>query len=323
MTKKKAVNLEASAVNPGDLSWDPVTAVCLVRSYDNTVEEEKWDRIQDAEIVLTNKVIIDEAVFERFPQIRYVGVCATGYNVVDLKAARERGITVTNVPAYSTDSVAQHTFALLLDLCSKVTLHDESVRAGDWSRVQTFCYWKAPVIEIAGKTIGIYGYGNIGRTVARIAKSFGMQVLVYTAHPEKYLDHADGQLTFTDEETLFRQSDFITFHCPLTPETDRLVRKENIARMRDGVILINVARGGLVCEADLAEALRSGKVGGAGLDVVAEEPMPADSPLAGVPNLIITPHIAWASSEARTRLINIVAENIRGWLEGKPQNVVN
>ena len=320
---KKAVILEAAAVNPGDLSWDPVAELCDLRMYDNTTEETKWERFQDAEIVLTNKVVIDASVFERFPSIRYVGVCATGYNVVDLDAAAARGITVTNVPAYSTDSVAQHAFALLLDLAGKITMHDESVRDGDWVRSETFCYWKAPVIELAGKTIGIYGFGRIGRTTARIAKSFGMKVLVFTEHPDKYRDYEDDSLQFTDEDTLFRTAHVISFHCPLTEDTREIVCRDTISRMRDGVMLINVARGGLVCEKDLAEALKSGKVAGAGLDVVSEEPMRADNPLIGAPNLIITPHIAWASKEARERLIGTVANNLKGWLEGKPVNVVN
>ena len=321
--KKKAVILEASAVSPGDLSWAPVTEFCDTVLYDNTTESEKWDRIGDAELVLTNKVMIDEAVFARFPNIRYVGVCATGYNVVDLEAASARGITVTNVPAYSTDSVAQHTFALLLDLTSKISMHNGSVHNGDWTREQTFCYWKAPIIEIHGKTLGIYGFGNIGRTVAGIAKSFGMNVLVHTAHPEQYTDYADDRLCFTDADTLFRTADFITLHCPLTEETTGLICRETIEKMKDGAILINVARGGLVNEKDLVEALHSGKVGGAGLDVIGKEPMEEDSLLPGTPNLIITPHIAWASMEARTRLIDVIGANVRAWLDGKPQNVVN
>lgn len=322
-SRKKAVILESEAVSPGDLSWAPVTDLCDTVLYGNTTEAEKWDRIGDAEIVLTNKVVIDEAVFERFPGIRYVGVCATGYNVVDLEAAARRGIPVTNVPAYGTDSVAQHAFGLLLDLASKITMHNASVKAGDWSRVETFCYWKAPIIEISGKTLGIYGFGSIGRTVAKIAESFGMKILVYTAHPEKYTDYANEQLCFTDEETLFRTSDMITLHCPQTEQTTELIRRENIEKMKDGVILINVARGGLVNEQDLIDALKSGKIGGAGLDVIGKEPMRPDHPLLQAPNLLITPHIAWASLEARARLIDIVAANLKGWMDGAPQNVVN
>ncbi len=322
-TRRKAVILEAAAVSPGDLSWEPVTDLCDTVIYDNTTETQKWDRIGDAEIVLTNKVIIDEKVFEKFPGIHYVGVCATGYNVVDLEAAARRGIPVTNVPAYSTDSVAQHTFALLLDLASKVSMHDASVKAGDWSRVETFCYWKAPIIEIYGKTLGIYGFGNIGRTVAKIAKSFGLRILVHTEHPEKYQEYADAQLQFTDEESLFRQSDFITLHCPQTERTTKLIRRENIEKMKRGVILLNLARGGLVDEQDLIEALESGKIGGAGLDVIESEPMRADHPLLQAPNLLITPHIAWATLEARARLIDTVGANLRAWMNGTPQNVVN
>lgn len=321
--KKKAVILEAAAVSPGDLSWAPVTALCDTVLFDNTTEEEKWDRIRDAELVLTNKVIIDEAVLAQFPSIKYIGVCATGYNVVDLDAAAKRGIPVTNVPAYSTDSVAQHTFALLLDLASKITMHAQSVKNGDWTRVNTFCYWNAPIIEIHGKTLGIYGFGHIGKEVAAIAKCFGMRVLVYTAHPEKYRSYEDSRLQFTDADTLFRNSDFITLHCPQTKETTGLICSETIEKMKQGVILINVARGGLVNEQDLAGALKSGRIGGAGLDVIGHEPMQPDHPLLEAPNLLITPHIAWATIEARTRLIETVGANIRAWMEGAPQNVVN
>ena len=299
--KMKAVILEGNAVNPGDISWEPVTSLCETVIYENTLDEEKWERISGCEIVLTNKVAIDEAVFSRFPEIRYVGVCATGYNVVDLEAAGRHGVVVTNIPAYSTDSVVQHTFALLLELTSKISMHDRSVKAGDWTRSLAFCYWLDAPVELAGKTMGIYGFGNIGRGVAKVAEALGMHVLVYTRHPEKYSAFQKDTLRFVSEEELFTASDVLSFHCPLTPETKNLVRAETIAKMKDGVILLNVARGPVVNEADLASALESGKVSGAGVDVISTEPMKPDDPLLHAKNRIITP---------------------QGFLEGKPVNVV-
>ena len=320
----RAVILEGNAVNPGDISWSPVTDLCETTVFPNTTEADKWEHLADADFVLSNKVVLDEAVFARFPRIRYVGVCATGYNVIDLEAARRHGVTVTNVPAYSTESVVQHTFALLLEIASKVAPHAESVRRGDWTRSPTFCYWLSAPMELSGRTFGVYGFGSIGRGVARVAQAFGMRVLACTLHPERYeADYASPTLRFVDEETLLRESDVLSLHCPLTPATRGFIRAENIARMKDGAILINVARGPVVEERDLADALRSGKLAGAGLDVVAEEPMRADSPLLGAPNLVVTPHIAWASIEARTRLVATIANNLRAYLDGAPQNVVS
>jgi glycerate dehydrogenase len=320
---KKAVILEADAVNPGDLSWEPVESVCDLTIYDQTDEQTKWDHIGGAEIVLTNKVIIDEEVFRRFPSIRYVGVCATGYNVVDLDAARRRGIVVTNVPSYSTASVAQHTFALMLDLLSKISLHDASVKAGDWTRSKSFCYWKAPVDDIEGKVLGICGFGSIGRRVSEIAQAFGMKVIVYTQHPGNYLSFVGPSLRFADLTSMLSFSDIVSLHCPLTDDTKELIRRETIRRMKDGAYLINVARGGLVNEQDLADALGSGKLAGAGVDVVSDEPMKADSPLLSAPNILITPHIAWASRASRKCLIDRIASNIGAWVSGAPQNVVS
>lgn len=319
----KIVILEGNAVNPGDISWSPVEALGETTIYPNTTEVTKWDRLEGADVVLTNKVVIDEAVFARFPRIRYVGVCATGYNVVDIEAARRHGVVVTNVPAYSTASVVQHTWALLLELASKAGIHSESVRRGDWVRSETFCYWLAPVVELAGKTMGVYGFGNTGRGVAAVAKAIGLDVLVHTSHPEKYASYADDRLRFVDEETFFRESDVLSFHCPLTPATRGLVCAANLAKAKDGVFVLNVARGPVVVERDLAAALRSGKVAGAGLDVVEVEPMAADSPLLGAPNLVVTPHVAWASREARLRLVDIIASNLRSFQAGTPRNVVS
>ena len=318
----RAVILEGNAVNPGDISWDPVTSQIETTIFANTTEESKWDHLNDADVVFTNKVIMDEAVFSRFPHIRYVGECATGYNNIDLPAARAHGVTVTYVPAYSTASVVQHTFALLLELTDKVSLHDASVKAGDWVASESFCYWKAPLIELAGKTMGIVGYGNIGRGVAGVVRTLGMRVLVHTAHPQRYLSHETDGLRFVGLDELFSESHVISLHCPLNRATHNLVRKETIALMRDGVFILNLSRGPVVNEADLAEALTNGKVAGAGLDVAEHEPMSAGSPLLSAPHLAISPHVAWATVEARTRLIKVVAQNLASWLAGSPQNVV-
>lgn len=321
----KIVILEGNAVNPGDLSWDPVTAIpgAEVVIYGNTTEEDKWDRLQDFDAVLTNKVVMDEEVFSRFPSIRYVGVCATGYNVVDLDAAARHGITVTNIPAYSTDSVVQFTWALILELASKVGLHDKSVKRGDWVHCPQFCYWLAPIEELTGKTLGVYGFGNIGRGVAKIAQAFGMHVLVYTKNPSKYLSYVGPDLRFCDEKTFFDSADILSFHCPLTPETTGIVNEKTIGWMKEGAVVINVSRGPVIEEKALAEALKSGKVRAAALDVVSREPMRADNPLLEAPNVIITPHIAWASIEARTRLIRIAADNLLAFIRGESLNVVS
>lgn len=318
----RIVILEGDAVDPGDIGWGPVEALGETIVHHNTTEEDKWEHIGDADAVLTNKVVIDEAVFERFPRIRYVGVCATGYDVVDVEAARRRGVVVTNVPAYGTRSVVQHTWALLLELASKTAVHAGSVRRGDWTRSKTFCYWLEPTVELAGKTMGIYGFGNTGRGVADVALAMGLDVVVRTLHPEKYAPRADGRLRFVDEDAFFRVPDVLSFHCPLTPATRGLVCAANLAKAKDGVYVLNVSRGPVVVEQDLADALRSGKVAGAGLDVVCAEPMAPDNPLIGAPNLVVTPHIAWASREARRRLVGIVAANLRAFLDGTPRNAV-
>lgn len=320
---KKAVILEGNAVSMGNVSWDPVKEVCDAVIYDNTTEEEKWDRLSEAEIVLTNKVIIDHAVLDRFPNIKYIGVCATGYNVVDVAAAEEKGIVVTNVPAYSTDSVVQLTIGFLINLASKIKAHDESVHRGEWADSVTFSYQVAPSVELVGKTLGIYGFGSIGRGVAEVAQALGMNILVYTAHPANYISYVGKNLRFCDETSLFRHSDFLTLHCPMTEETADLICKEKIALMKDGAMLINVSRGGMVNEEDLAEALRSGKLAGAAIDVVKEEPLRTKTAILDAPNLIITPHIGWATKEARDRLVKIIAENIKGWEDGMPVHVVH
>ena len=321
--KVKAVILEGSSVNPGDISWEPVTGLCDTVVYENTSDAEKWERIGDCEIVIINKVHMTKEVFERFPWIRYVGVCATGYNVVDVDAAREHGVVVTNIPAYSTESVMQFTWAYILGLASRIQLHNESVKNGDWIRSTNFCYWKESPTELAGKTLGVYGYGNIGRKVARAAEVFGMKALVHTLHPEKYTDDQNDNLRFVTQDQLFENSDVITIHCPLTPATTGIINGESISGMKDGVIIVNLSRGPVVNETDLAEALRSGKVAAFGADVISEEPMKADNPLCTAPNCYLTPHIAWATREARERLVDIAAANLKAFLEGKPINVVS
>lgn len=314
----KLVVLDGHTLNPGDLDWSPLEAYGDLTVYDRTGPEETALRIGGAGIVFTNKVLLDRAVFEACPDLRYVGVTATGYNVVDLAAAREHGVVVTNVPAYSTGAVAQHTFALLLELTNHVGLHSESVKAGAWQACADFCYWQRPLSELAGKTMGIIGFGSIGRAVARIAAAFGMEVVTTSAH----VLPADGVRAVTVEE-LFSRSDVISLHCPLTAENRGFIGRDAIARMKDGVLLINTARGPLVNGADLREALCSGKVGGAAMDVLEQEPPRSGDPLIGAPNCIVTPHLAWASREARTRLLRQAVENLDAFLRGSPIHVVN
>lgn len=318
--KMKGVFLEEKAISRGDISLDELSELLDLTVYENTTEENKYEHISEAEVVFDNKVIMDEELFDKCPNIKYVGVCATGYNVIDLEAARKRNITVSNVPSYSTDSVVQLTWAFILEQVCNLEVHTKSVKSGDWTESEIFCYWLEPITELAGKTLGIIGYGNIGRKVARIAKSFGMNIIVNTAHPEKYDD--DG-IIFTDKDGLFATSDIITLHCPLTEDTKEIIRKENIDKMKDNVRLINVSRGGLVNEADLADALNSGKVLSAGVDVVLTEPMDKDNPLLEAKNILITPHMAWASVEARKRLVHEITENFKAYLDGKKRNVVN
>lgn len=317
----KIVILDGGAVNPGDLSWAPLEAFgsCTVYHHTDTYEET-IQRIGNAEIVLTNKTPITEAVMEACPDIRYIGVQATGYNVVDCKAARGRNIPVTNVPTYGTAAVAQFTMALLLEICHAIGHHDRIVHEGVWVRSSTFCFWETPQMELAGKTFGIIGFGRIGRAVGRLAKAFGMKVIAYN-RSQCAEGKEIGEYVTLDE--LLRRADVISLHCPLLPETDHLICRESIAKMKDGAILLNTARGGVIDEADVADALRSGKLRYAAVDVVSQEPMKADNPLLAAPNCIITPHIAWAPIESRQRLLECVVGNLQAFLDGKAQNVVN
>ena len=318
----KIVLLDGEALNPGDLSWAPLEALGALTVYPRgtTDPTEVIRRIGDAEIVLTNKTPVGRAVFEQCPHMKLLCVVATGYNVVDIQAAKEYGIPVCNVPAYGTGMVAQFAIGLLLEICHHVELHNQSVHAGDWERCPNFCYWKTPIMELSGKTMGIIGFGSIGRAVGRIAKALGMRVLATGSRKcEEGLSIAE----YVDLDTLLRKSDVISLHCPLFPETERLINRDTISKMKDGAILINDSRGGLIDEQDVADALNAGKLRAAAVDVVRTEPIAADNPLLSAKNCIITPHMSWAAVEARGRIVDITAGNIRAFLEGRPRNVVN
>lgn len=319
----KIVILDGFCLNPGDLSWGGFEAMGEVTVYDRTSvdnADEIVQRIGGSEIVLTNKTPITRAILDRCPEIRYVGLLSTGYNVVDVAAARERGIPVCNVPGYGTASVAQLTIALLLEISHRVGHHDRAVHAGRWSESADYCFWDGTLIELAGKTMGVIGYGSIGQAAGEIAKALGMTVIATGPHP-----WAEGErpAAYVPLGELLRRSDVVSLHCPLFPETRGIINRETIAQMKDGAILLNTSRGPLIVEADVAEALNSGKLYAAGVDVAETEPLPADSPLLGARNCVITPHIAWAPLEARQRLMDIAVGNVRGFLAGRPENVVN
>lgn len=312
----KIVVLDGFTANPGDLSWEAFTALGDCTIHDRTAPNEIVDRLRDAEVALTNKAILDATTFEQLPSLRYVGVVATGYNNVDVAAARSRNIPVCNVPEYGTATVAQAVFALLLELTNRTGHHAETVRSGRWCRSLDFCYWDGSLIELSGLTLGIVGYGRIGQAVARIGRAFGMRILAY---------RRSGDLgpEGSDLDTLFRTSDVISLHCPLTPETRAMVDAKRLAQMKPGAFLINTARGLLIQEADLADALNAGRLAGAGLDVLSVEPPTETHPLLHARNCVITPHIAWATRAARGRLLHLTAENLRAFLRGTPQNIVN
>ena len=316
----KIIVLDGYAANPNDLSWQPIADLGELTVYDRTPPELAAARIGDAEAVLTNKVVIDDEVMAACPNLRYIGELATGYNNIDVAAARRRGICVCNIPAYSTDSVAQLTFALLLEICLHVGLHSDSVHAGDWTRCPDFAYWKTPLIELSGRTIGIIGFGRIGRAVGRIAAALGMKVLCYSRHvPSEPLPEGCRLSTL---DGIFTQSDVISLHCPLNDDSRGLISRDAIARMKDGVIILNTGRGPLVDEQALADALNAGKVYAAGVDVVSSEPIAADNPLLTAKNCVITPHIGWAPFAARRRLMDIAADNLRAFVSGSPVNAV-
>ena len=317
----KIVVLDGYTLNPGDISWDALKPLGEVTIYDRSKPEEVVERIGDADVILTNKTLITEAVLEACPSVRYVGCLSTGYNVVDLKAADARGIVVTNIPAYGTEAVAQHTMALLLEIASRVGMHADAVREGQWTNCQDFCFWNAPLFELNQKTLGIIGYGAIGQAVARKAEAFGMEVLAYSPSLTKDVETEHCHVATLDE--IYAKSDVIALHCPLTANNAQMINKEAINKMKDGVVLINTSRGGLIHEADLSEALNCGKVAAAGLDVVSTEPVYADNPLLHAKNVWITPHIAWAPREARQRLMGMAIENVAAFLAGTPTNQVH
>ena len=318
----KLVILDGYTENPGDLSWDWLSdTVDEYTVYDSTPQEKVIERCQGAEIVVTNKKLITREIIDALPSLQFIATLSTGYNVVDTKAARERGIPVSNIPAYSTDGVAQLVFALLLEMTNSVAVHNESVKDGEWCRCEHFCYWKTPLTELRGKTFGIIGFGKIGSAVANIANAFGMRVIVYSPNTRSY--DGFGQVEFTDKEKVIAESDVISLHCPLTEETEAMVNMEFLRKMKSSAFLINTSRGPVIVEEDLAEALDKGIIAGAGLDVLSQEPADEGNPLLRSEKCIITPHIAWASLEARTRLMNIFKGNVKAFLEGNPTNVVN
>ena len=316
----KIVILDGYTLNPGDLNWEQFKDLGDVETHDRTPAAQTVERARDAEVVITNKTVLDRAVIAALPRLRYIGVLATGYNVVDIEAARERGIPVCNVPEYSTANVTQAVFALLLELTNRAGHHAHTVREGRWTGAADFCYWDFPLVELHALTLGIIGYGRIGRAVSRAARAFGMKVLTLDRRGTR---SAPEDVRFVDLDTLFSESDVVSLHCPLTPETRELINAARLAQMKRTAFLINTARGGLVNEADLADALNNDRIAGAGLDVLSSEPPAADNPLLRAKNCIITPHIAWATRNARARLMTTAADNLRAWMQGQPQNVVN
>lgn len=316
----RIVVLDGYTENPGDLSWENLRNLGDLTVYERTDPSQTARRIGDADIVYTNKTVISEEIMEVCTNIRFIGVLATGYNIVDIHTARKRGIVVSNIPSYGTAAVGQFAIALLLEICHHIGHHNEEVKRGRWCTEKDWCFWDYPLIELAGKTMGIIGFGRIGQTTGKIARALGMRVI---ANDRFQSDSGREIAEYTDLETLFAQADVIALHCPLFTETEGMINKETIAQMKDGVILINNSRGGLIVEEDLAEALNTGKVYAAGLDVVSVEPIQKDNPLLSAENCIITPHISWASKESRQRLMDIAVENLRRFLEGNPVNVVN
>ncbi len=316
----KIVVLDGYTLNPGDLDWGSLCALGEVVLYDRSSVDLVASRIQGAEVVLTNKVALSREVIHQSPNLRYIGVLATGFNIVDIVAAKERNIVVSNVPAYGTASVAQHTFALMFELMTHVGMHAQSVHNGDWSSQPDFSYSKTPLLELDGKTLGIVGLGKIGQAVARIALAMGMSVTASHSHPER--DRMEG-VTFIDTETCFREADIVSLHCPLNDRNKEFVNASLLSKMKRSSFLINVSRGPLIHEHDLADALNNEWIAGAGLDVLSQEPPPLNHPLLSAKNCIITPHIAWATQAARQRLMEIAVRNVEAFISGNPQHVVN
>lgn len=319
----KIVILDGYVENPGDLSWSELEKLGTLKVYDRTSltdEQETIDRIGDAEVVFTNKTPITKKVIDACPHMKFISLLATGYNVVDVAYAREKGIPVTNVPTYGTAAVSQFAIALLLEICHHIGHHDAAVKQGRWETNADWCFWDYPLIELADKTIGIIGFGRIGQATGRIAGALGMRVLAYDSMQN---DSGKALASYVDLDTLLTQSDIIALHCPLFPETQGIINKNSIAKMKDGVIILNNSRGPLIVEQDLADALNSGKVAAAGVDVVSSEPIKGNNPLLSAKNCIITPHISWAPKESRQRIMDCAVENVKAYLVGTPINVVN
>jgi glycerate dehydrogenase len=319
----KIVVLDGYTENPGDLSWEPLKALGELTVYDRTPvhdNEEILKRIGGAEVVFTNKTPLKKEVLAKCPGLKFISVLATGYNVVDIAYAKEKGIPVSNIPTYGTDSVGQFAIALLLEICHHIGHHDQAVHEGKWEHNADWCFWDYPLIELAGKTMGIIGFGRIGQRTGVLAKALKMEVLAFDAHPNE----AGREIAaYVDLDTLLAKSDVIALHCPLFPDTEGIINKNSIAKMKDGVIILNNSRGPLIVEADLAEALNSGKVAAAGVDVVSTEPIKGDNPLLKAKNCLITPHMSWAPKESRQRIMDMSVENVKAYLAGKPVNVVN
>ncbi|MBD1420635.1 D-2-hydroxyacid dehydrogenase [Sphingobacterium chuzhouense] len=316
----KIVVLDGYTLNPGDLSWDALEALGDLVVHERTSENEIVERAADADMLLTNKVPLSAKVINALPKLKYIGVTATGYNIIDMACAKERNITVTNVPGYSTASVVQLTFSLLLELCYRTQRHSDAVMEGKWSASPDFCFWDYPLTELSGKTLGIIGFGSIGQKVADVGAAFGMPILASSRTQTDQSSRKNFQ--WVAREELFAQADVISLHCPLTPETENIINTESLSLMKSSAKLINTSRGGLVNAQDLADALNNESISGAGLDVLATEPPPADHPLFRAKNCIITPHIGWATKEARLRLMDTVVENVKAFLQGNPVNVI-
>ena len=316
----KIVVLDGYTLNPGDLSWEGLQALGETEIHDYSAPDEIVPRAQGAELIMPNKAVISKEVIDQLPDLKYIGVQATGYNIIDIETAAERGIVVTNIPTYGTPSVAQMVFAHVLNLTQRVAHHDDTVKEGRWTSSRDFCYWDFPLLELMDLTMGIVGYGRIGQRTGEIASAFGMKLLVHDEYikPE---DHPNAE--FASVEEVFKRSDVISLHCPLTPETEKLANAARLAMMKETAFLVNTSRGPLVDDQALADALNAGTIAGAGLDVLTVEPPPTDNPLMKAKNCYITPHIAWATRSARSRLLDTLVENAKAFIDGKPQNVVN
>lgn len=317
----KIVVLDGYTLNPGDLSWEGLKALGETTIYDRTQNNKIVERIGDADAVFTNKTPITKETFESCPNVKFVGVLATGYNVVDIHSAKERDIPVCNIPVYGTSAVSQFVFALLLEICHHAYDHNLEVKKGSWTNNKDWCFWNYPLVELQGKTMGIIGYGRIGQATGVIAQAFGMNVIAYDKHKNDSLESSTMRYAPLDE--LLKNSDVISLHCPLFPDTKGIMCKKNLNKCKEGVIVINTSRGGLVIEEDMKDALESGKVSNFAADVVSTEPIKMDNPLLNAPNTLLTPHIAWAPKEARLRLMNTAVENLKAFIDGKTQNAVN